>query len=290
MSEDHCRLVLEAAADDVERLGSELWDFGATGWQEIDGEWAGVPATEGRSKIVAYFPTTAMTVLSEASWSRFGGEKVSLELIGPVDWMARYRELSAPSPLGARFFVDPREPGSLPLAEPGERSLLRIPAREAFGTGSHESTRIAVRLLETAEVEGSRVLDVGIGTGILSFVAQTLGAGSVVGFDIDPASTFAVQENGSLNSLRVPAWCGTLAALGPSASFDLIVANVRPERLHGEYPKLAAALAPQGALLLSGFLGTELDWARSIADESRLSIERSEELDEWAGWVLRRRA
>jgi len=174
--------------------------------------------------------------------------------------------------------VDPREPSAVGpgseessgLPEGGEaagaetRWRLRLPARGAFGTGSHESTRLALELLEESEPGrggGLRVLDLGTGTGILAFAALRLGARSVVGFDVDPVAVFHARENGRLNGFGRAAggprlFAGRVDCLAspPAARFDLAVANVIPEELLPELPAVVARLAPGGELILSGLL------------------------------------
>src|SRR4051794_16793399 len=76
------------------------------------------------------------------------------DVIPELDWLADYRERARPFPVGGGLFVDPREPDEAPPTVPNGRHLLRLPARTAFGTGSHESTSLAVELLETLDLRG----------------------------------------------------------------------------------------------------------------------------------------
>jgi len=170
--------------------------------------------------------------------------------------------------VGRSLFLDPREPGEPPEELPAGRTLLRLPARAAFGTGSHESTSLALELLEDAEVAGRRVLDVGTGTGVLAFAALLGGARSVVGFDVDPASPFHGRDNSALNDLHPCLFVGRLSAIRDRPLFDLAVVNVVPEQILPEMPELVGLLRPAAEVILSGILlerGRQvLDWMRGL--------------------------
>jgi ribosomal protein L11 methyltransferase len=183
-----------------------------------------------------------------------------------ADWFASWRERARPFPVGRTLFLDPREPGETPEELPAGRTLLRLPARAAFGTGSHESTALALELLEDAEVAGRRVLDVGTGTGVLAFAAVLLGAGSVVGFDVDPASPFHGRDNSALNDLHPRLFAGRLNAIRSCPLFDLAVVNVVPEQILPEMPGLVRLLRPAAEVILSGIL---VERGRQVLDRMR---------------------
>jgi ribosomal protein L11 methyltransferase len=186
--------------------------------------------------------------------------------------------------------LDPREPGeSAPPPEvPEGRMLLRVPARSAFGTGSHASTRLALRLLERLDLAGRSVLDVGIGSGVLAMVAMMLDARRAFGFDLDLAAALLAPQHARLNGLRVGVWAGGSAALSPHARFGVVVVNALPHEVLPEAARIAGAVAADGELVISGVLASEGEATLQAWAERGLSPTDTLAEEEWAAWTLRR--
>lgn len=247
MTTYHRRTYL-VAPEDEEALGAELVARGSLGCEvrEADG---------GRLRLVAYFPDPLPPAFE--AWQAPGGlTEEEAEVFEDQDWLAGYRAAARPVPLGSSFLVDvgDGEPALLDQDGASGRRVLRIPARTAFGTGSHESTRLAALWLEEIDVHGAEVLDVGTGSGILAFVALHLGARRVVGFDLDAQAVLVARTNCGLNALQPALFAGRLEALGGNARFDLALVNVLPERILGEVPRLVTHLRRGGRLISSGNL------------------------------------
>ena len=281
---DPIELVIDAPEAREDELAGRLWQLGCLG------SWSEAGAGDGAvQRLHAVFAADAPPEAIRRSLETIAGVRVvDLSALPATDWNAAWRAAAQPIPVGDRFVVDPREPGdSSPAIEPGDRMLLRLPIRTAFGVGSHESTRLALELLERSHPAGKRVLDVGTGTGILGFAALRLGAASVVAFDLDPAAALLLPAYMTLNELRLLAYTGTLAALGPGAgAFDLALVNVLPHEIVGELPRLRELLAPGGRVVLSGLLGSEV--AASLARLASLGLREVDRRTaaEWTGLAL----
>jgi ribosomal protein L11 methyltransferase len=245
----HLRLTYLLPPDLEDAFVADLFAAGTLGVEAKVGQG-------GRLQLAAWFPAGPAPELDEAAWRARGVLPAGREIEPDTDWLALWRERAQPFAVGRTFFVDPREPGEPTVEVPAGRRLLRLPARAAFGIGSHESTRLALELLEETAVAGRRVLDVGSGTGVLAFAALLLGARSAVGFDVDPAAPFHGRENRRLNGfVGGPAFfAGTIAALRDAPLFDLALINVVPEEILPELPQVVARLRPGGEAILSGIL------------------------------------
>ncbi len=149
-----------------------------------------------------------------------------------------------------------------------------IDARQAFGTGTHETTRMICERLFGLGLEGKRVLDCGCGTGILSIASILAGAQSVVAYDIDDWSVRNTRHNIELNGVSgIEVLAGDRSVLSHvSGLFDVILANINRNVLLEDMPSFADVLQRGGTVLLSGFY--DLD--------APLLTTRAQEL----GWTL----
>jgi ribosomal protein L11 methyltransferase len=291
-------------------LVADLWALGTLGVEST-------PAGEGWVVLAAWFADPpkpgqeAEPGRLESRWRRRGVEWLGQQAVAEQDWLAAWRAQAQPFEVGRRFLLDPREPeeasgdgeggGSGETSEPtaGEdRIRLRLPARRAFGTGSHESTRLAVELLEdffaaAPSPRAVRLLDVGTGTGVLAFAALALGAGSAVGCDLDPQAVFQARVNTALNrralDARAPLWlAGGVAALAP-VPLDLVVANLLPERILPEIAEVGRRVGAEGELILSGILETRGPEVLARLGEIGFTAAASRREGEWVAYRLRKR-
>ena len=250
---------------------ADLWSAGTVGVQSSE--------ADGEVRLEAWFSI-------EPNLPERPGVALSFQDTVPdLDWLAGYRQQAQPFPVGRTLFVDPREPDEPDPEVPEGRNLLRLPARTAFGIGSHESTSLVVELLESANLRGKKVLDVGTGTGILAFTALLLGASEVVAFDVDPASPFNAAVNRRLNRLHPHLFVGTSAAIRPGTLFDLELINIIPEEIGPEMPVLESLLKPGGEAILSGILAER----GAVAIENLGLVERDRrEAGEWIAFRMAR--
>jgi ribosomal protein L11 methyltransferase len=165
--------------------------------------------------------------------------------------------------------------------------VLHIDPKMAFGTGHHETTRLSLVLLEEHLREGMNVLDFGSGTGILAIAAVKLGAVSALAVDNDPWAVENAQENISRNRVqrRVKAVEGDGRKL-PKRPFDLIVANIDLPTITKHLGTLVKRLRPQGTLIISGLLTTDLtNFLNLISHQGIVPLEMLNE-NEWVSLAL----
>ena len=143
----------------------------------------------------------------------------------------------------------------------------------AFGTGNHETTRLCCERLVAlaaqagARVSDQRVIDAGCGSGILALSAAKLGFNRIIGFDNDPEAVRVSLENAELNGLGgvVDFFTGDLVSgLAGGRQAEIVLANIQADVLMRFVAELTGAVAPGGALVLSGILAIELEKVRTV--------------------------
>ena len=165
---------------------------------------------------------------------------------------------------------------------------IEIDAHQAFGTGTHETTRmICAEVIQYAH--NARVLDCGNGTGILSICALKLGAKEAVGYDIDEWSVDNARHNAVINHVddRFTSLLGDANILNNvEGTFDLVLANINRNILLNDLPAFRKKMSPGARLILSGFYTTDSPLLIEKAASLGLTIEQQKEDHNWACLVF----
>ena len=163
--------------------------------------------------------------------------------------------------------------------------MIEIDAHLAFGTGTHETTRMICSTLLEMELAGTRVLDCGCGTGILGICALKAGAASVVGYDIDEWSADNTRHNAVINHVddHLTALCGDANVLsGFSSEFNVVLANINRNILLNDMERFRSVMAPHAQLVLSGFYKNDCALLESKAQSLGLSLKATRTDGDWA--------
>lgn len=168
----------------------------------------------------------------------------------------------------------------------GDDGVMRIfiEARNAFGTGTHQTTRMILRRLLAMDVQGKSVLDCGCGTGILGITASRLGADPVLGYDIDEWSADNAQHNAALNGVEnMSVMLGDASVLDNVAEcFDVVIANINRNILIADMLAFRAHMKEGAQLILSGFYEADVPMIEAVAKKHGLSLCDVVTDEEWA--------
>ncbi|HFC8841968.1 TPA: 50S ribosomal protein L11 methyltransferase [Neisseria oralis] len=274
----------------AERLADALMEHGALSAaiedayagteneQAIFGE-PGIPAEQiwQQSKVIALFgehDEAAAIVKAAAQESGLKDLSYDSETLEDQDWVRLTQSQFDPIQISERLWITP----SWHKAPAGNAVNLQLDPGLAFGTGSHPTTRLCLKWLDTQLKGGESVLDYGCGSGILTIAALKLGAGSAVGVDIDEQAIRASNDNAAQNDVQAHFY---LPDGLPQGQFDVVVANIlaNPLRMLGEM--LAARTKQGGRIVLSGLLAEQSEELGEIYSQW-FDIEPAETEEGWA--------
>ena len=224
--------------------------------------------------------------------SRFPETRIEVKTEANRDWLTEWKKGFKPFLFAAPYWVvpswcevpaeAPRDPSKIIFVEPGM----------AFGTGTHETTRLAARLLidETARKVPQSLVDVGTGTGILALIARRAGSTRVVGTDIDPEARRTARENLERNNIGgvhhgIVIADESVESLGEK--FEVVVANIIDGVLLQIRQDLVGALLPGGRMVLSGILvDREEEFYRTFTSDTGLKVLKRLKDGEWSAALL----
>ena len=282
-----------------EALTNFLMERGSSGIVIEDAE-----GREGFEIIKAYFPFPLMIEAQFISryleairefFPEICPSGVEIRFVVDRDWMLRWKAFFKASQPGRRIVV---KPPWIRLRSKGV-IVIDIEPGMAFGTGTHATTRLCLRALEKTLTGGydlprrggrapNSVLDVGMGSGILSIAAAKLGSRHVLGIDVDQRAIDNARGNIRINKLsgRIRMRKATIFQIGEQ--FDLVVANIDAKTIEEMRFFLMDRVAAGGTLILSGVLDGEVDLLRKLFTDGSFALMEVSQEDGWACVVLKR--
>ncbi|MEP6609710.1 MAG: 50S ribosomal protein L11 methyltransferase [Burkholderiaceae bacterium] len=288
-------ITLRVDAHDVEALSDALIGFGALSVsiedahaetpdeQPLYGEPGSEPEhaawVKSRLRVLANVDRVDQIVEAASGATHLPAVIEQRIVVEDTDWVSRAQAQFSPTQIGERLWIVPtwHDPPA------GDAVVVRLDPGVAFGSGTHPTTRLCLAWLERELRPAASVLDYGCGSGILAIAAAKLGAGSVIGVDIDPQALDAARANARANSVAA-SYTDSHGLSQSATTFDIVLANILSNPLKLLAPALLARVSARGALVLSGILERQADdliaTYRSADHTVPLRVWRSEE-----GWV-----
>jgi ribosomal protein L11 methyltransferase len=219
-----------------------------------------------------------------------GTGELTIETRSEEDWANAWKAHYVPVRVGTRVVVrppwqeyEPSDDDVVVLLDPGM----------AFGTGTHPTTQIALRLLERLEIAGKSVFDVGTGSGIIAIAAAKLGARAVDGVDIDAVSVRQAVANVAMNdaSDSVAIWKSDMAPnTARDQVYDIVVANIIARVLIEIADQVVPAVGSDGTLVLSGIIDSKESGVVETYRSLGFEIQDRMQIEDWIGHIWQRAA
>ena len=262
-----------------------------------------LPPDEGKSKVCFYLEAgedhtetlKAVRIGLEQlrSMVEIGSGDITSSQTEDIDWINNWKQFFQ------SFYIDDIliKPTWEPLKEEDKNKfLIEIDPGISFGTGKHETTQLCIRQIRKYLKEGERVLDVGCGSGILSIAALKLGAGSVVGTDVDGDCITSTHENMTVNHLAENSgefYVGNLIddkafqeKIG--TGYDLVVANILADIIIPMAPALYQCAKEQGVLITSGIIDFKENEVKEALEQAGFEILEVNHQGEWVNVTARK--
>jgi ribosomal protein L11 methyltransferase len=247
----------------------------------------------GRAWLSGYYESRTE---AEAGWKRFARlidaawltTEPMISELADKDWKESYKEHFKAWQFGRLHWVPVWERDTFRL--PQDEQVLWLDPGMAFGTGNHETTRLVVEIAAKSGAKG-RVVDAGCGSGILALSAVKIGYAQVAAFDNDPLAVEVSRQNAELNGMedKVNFFVGDLVTGLAGRQAELVLANIQSDVLIKFAPEMLATVAPNGMLVLSGILASELSLVRdTFAAKAPGWAADSRIMGEWSDLVLTR--
>lgn len=299
-----------AGRDGTEAVSQKMMDLGAGGVSvedELDWETAKrhgmgdifpqASATDSdRVAIRGYFPLSFLSAGKDEELASFLAALPSFGLkpaemysrrVDETDWEQAWKQYWRPTPVGKKLLVLPAWLEAPPEAG---RQVLRLDPGAAFGTGTHESTKLCLELLEEQITGRETVLDIGCGSGILAIAARLLGAGNVTAVDVDEAAVRAAHENALRNNLPdmpvIQADVFVEEAWRNLGRAGIVLANLTADALLAIKGRLRHVLCSGGLVIASGIVRAREEEVVNGYLREGYAVKEKRSAGEWVALLL----
>jgi ribosomal protein L11 methyltransferase len=221
--------------------------------------------------------------------AHFVGE-MQTRVVDEEDWANGWKDYYHVTHIGRRLVIRP----SWRKYTPKEHEVVvTLDPGMAFGTGVHPTTRMCLEQVEQRVQAGTRILDVGTGSGILALAAAKLGAQHVDAIDNSSVAVESAIANVAMNDLgdRIKVVLGVLdevEAERMAGCYNLVLANILAHVIGSIAPYLARVLAPQGLVVVSGIIEARRHEAEGPLLESGLALVEEVKIDDWLALVYKK--
>ena len=206
--------------------------------------------------------------------------------VSAKDWEESYRESIQPIIIDDDICI---RPPWVESPHPVKYDII-IEPKMAFGTGHHETTRNCLKLISKYFKSGQRFLDFGCGAGILSILADKIGAGFIKPVDCDIIAVENTKDNFDINKVSAENSIehGTFDKVSGDAPYDMVCANLVKSVIIENFQNLQRLTSANGVLLLSGILDKEKNEIDKIIEQSKMSVADFIHEGEWLTYCLKK--
>lgn len=250
-----------------------------------------LPEDAQGAEMLAALRTMLAQMKAEDTEHQYGRLEAVCSGIREEDWANNWKQYFKPFPVGEKLYIRPSWEHDEPEAG---RTVLEIDPESSFGTGQHHTTRLCLELMES-EAAGSKMLDMGCGSGILFIGGMLLGAKEVFAVDIEENAVRIAKKNAAENHLPEGSYtvrCGNVlsdealrAEIG--SGYDLITANIVADVLKAMAPLFPQFLKKTGTLIISGIIVERKDEVIAAMEAQGFVVTDCREKEGWAAVKLK---
>ena len=274
-------------------------------WDYVDEEL--IKSKEGETKVSAYVSDnpagyemlaavkSTLAELKELDTdNEFGRLDLETSALNEEDWANNWKKYFHPMEIGEKILIKPEWEE---LSEETDRVVFNINPGMTFGTGSHYTTQLCIESLEKYITEGSEMLDLGCGSGILSVISLMLGAKKAVAVDIDPNAVdiaYANSERNGVDKSKYSVYAGNILTdeelqrkIG--GKYDVVAANIVADVIIGLTPKAREYMKEDGVFITSGIIEDRTDDVKAALEENGFEIVEVKQRKDWVSIVCRQK-
>ena len=274
-------------------------------WDYVDEEL--IKSKEGETKVSAYVSDnpagyemlaavkSTLAELKELDTdNEFGRLDLETSALNEEDWANNWKKYFHPMEIGEKILIKPEWEE---LSEETDRVVFNINPGMTFGTGSHYTTQLCIESLEKYITEGSEMLDLGCGSGILSVISLMLGAKKAVAVDIDPNAVeiaYANAERNGVDKSKYSVYAGNILTDEElqqkiSGKYDVVAANIVADVIIGLTPKAHEYMKEDGVFITSGIIEDRTDDVKAALEENGFEIVEIKQRKDWVSIVCRQK-